>query len=51
MENPSTWGPAERVIQKALAEAEQDRVAEVIGLSTARRIADALRAAGLLKES
>lgn len=48
MENPRTWGPAERVVNETWIDWEVDRANGVIGLSLARRITDALRAAGLL---
>lgn len=50
MENPATWGEAEKVISDALRKADHAMTAGIIGLSRARRVADALRAAGLLKE-
>ena len=54
MENPATWGPAERIIQETyLAWLENLRLPaneRVIGLSLYRQVADALRTAGLLKE-
>lgn len=52
MENPATWGPAEKVIRQALDEDHQARLSPepVIGLSLPRLIADALRKEGLLDE-
>ena len=50
MENPATWGLAERTVQDALR-AHRDACDEgVIGLSLTRTITDALRRKGLLKE-
>ncbi len=54
MENPATWGDAEKIIQRVclchlenqLLPAEE----RVTGLSMYRQIADALREAGLLTE-
>lgn len=57
MENPATWGPAEKIVHDVLN--EQDNIlprlrpspGEVLcGLSLERQITDALREAGLLKE-
>lgn len=49
MENPSTWGDAERIVHNALNEFEDQTLGEMMaGLSLERRITDALRAAGLL---
>ncbi len=50
MENPATWGEAERIVNETLCSAYEDRAAGVIGLSTARRVTDALRTAGLLTD-
>lgn len=50
MENPATWGPAEHVVRRALEEAERQRQAGVVGLSTVRLITDSLREEGLLEE-
>lgn len=50
MENPATWGKAEKVVFAALHEAEIARLKGVYGLSTTRQITDALRKAGLLRE-
>lgn len=52
MENPATWGPAEQVIRKVLDDDHQLSLSPepICGLSLERRITDALRAAGLLKE-
>lgn len=57
MENPMTWGEAEKIVSRVLD--EQDNIlprlrppsGEVLcGLSLPRQITDALRKAGLLKE-
>lgn len=49
MENPATWGPAEKIIEQVLHDhAKLPR--GTCGLSVNRKIADALREAGLLKE-
>lgn len=50
MENPATWGRAEKIVNRALTDAMSDHARGVIGLSTARRITDALKQAGLLSE-
>jgi len=50
MENPATWGELEKVISAALRSVEFGRSNGMIGLSAARQIADALRAAGLVKD-
>lgn len=50
MENPDTWGKAERVVHDAYIDWEVDRANELCGLSLARRITNALRAEGLLAE-
>lgn len=50
MENPQTWGQAEKIVHKAFQEWWSDYALHVIGLSLARRVTDALRAEGLLKE-
>lgn len=56
MENPATWGEAERIVSEVLnrffenqerAITDPDKV--MMGLSVERNITDALRAAGLLK--
>jgi hypothetical protein len=44
VENPETWGPAEKIIHGVIT----DSVFTHVGLSMPRRIADALRGAGLL---
>ena len=53
MENPATWGPAERVVREVLDEERALRQdgQVVIGLSLEMRITDALREAGLLMGS
>ncbi len=55
MENPSTWGEAERIVSDVLYESARHQAAvrlgteePIIGLSIARQITDALRKAGLL---
>lgn len=50
MENPATWGPAEKVVSRILAEQDDVESQFLCGLSLARRITDALREAGLLRE-
>jgi hypothetical protein len=52
MENPATWGRAEQVISTVILEHWQEMsVAErMAGLSLERKIADRLRAEGLLRE-
>jgi hypothetical protein len=48
MEDPATWGPAERVVQEALLEAQRASDEVRFGLSTARTVTNALRKARLL---
>jgi hypothetical protein len=50
MENPATWGKAERTIAAAKERWAAARNEGIVGLSLARTIADALRAEGLLVE-
>lgn len=51
MENPATWIRAEKVIQAAIVEHQQKWDGrEKVEVSMARRIALALKKAGLLKE-
>lgn len=54
MENPATWGPAEKIVDKILGDLilrmAKPADEEMCGLSWARQITDALRAQGLLKE-
>lgn len=57
MENPATWGEAERIVQQVLDDffANQnkpitDPAKYIAGLSLERKITDALREAGLLKD-
>src|SRR5260370_7774227 len=54
MENPATWGPAEKIVDKILGDIVVNRAKpieeKIIGLSAAKQITDALRNAGLLKE-
>lgn len=49
MENPATWGRAEKVVDQVIRD-HRDRTDSVIGLSLTRRITDALRREGLLKD-
>jgi hypothetical protein len=49
MENPMTWGEAERTVHEVLIQRSSGEVR--MGLSTERRIVDALRAKGLLIEA
>ena len=51
MENPSTWGDAENVIHNAMVKFHYAKRADGTGDSLPKEIADALRAAGLLKEN
>lgn len=53
MENPATWGPAERIVRQVMDDDFQMNLSPepICGLSIERRITDALRAAGLLRES
>lgn len=54
MENPATWGLAEKIVNGVLRQDRERQAREltgqppVVGLSLPRRITDALRAAGLL---
>ena len=50
MENPATWGAAERAVHEVLVNGEFmiQRTGYRAGLSLTRQITDALRAAGLL---
>ena len=50
MENPATWGTAEKIVSKVLSETDNILPEFICGLSLERRITDALREAGLLKE-
>jgi hypothetical protein len=52
MENPQTWGLAEHVVNRALNEHARltSERTPVAGLSVVRKITDALRAEGLLKD-
>lgn len=50
MENPATWSELERVIAQALVEAAELDARGVIGASTPKRIASALRQAGLVRD-
>jgi hypothetical protein len=52
MENPATWGTAERIVSDVLSrhDANMRSPSPVIGLSVVRQITDALREAGLLSE-
>lgn len=49
-ENPNTWTDLEKTIAEALREAEDQRSKYVVGLSTPRIVADALRRNGLVEE-
>jgi hypothetical protein len=48
MENPASWGKAEQIIDKEYHDWWDLRVDGMVGLSLAKRVADALRAEGLL---
>lgn len=48
MENPATWGEAERIVHDALRRAEKARQEGRCGLSAVRQVTDALREACLL---
>lgn len=54
MENPATWSSTEKIINREYQEwvrnLHKPADERVIGASLARRIADALRKEGLLKE-
>lgn len=50
MENPRTWTEVEKTIYDALLEAEDQRSKRVVGVSTPRILADALRRKGLVEE-
>jgi hypothetical protein len=54
MENPATWGPAEKIVDEILGRAflniGKPPEERVIGLSLPRQITDALREAKLLEE-
>lgn len=57
MENPASWTSAERVVDQVIREHRNERARATlsrgkarIGLSLARRITDALREEGLLRE-
>lgn len=54
MENPATWGPAEKIVQEVyvnwIESMEKPADERIAGLSLYRQITDALREAGLLKE-
>lgn len=52
MENPATWGAAERIIHSVRVQHEEmmHLKVPVFGLSLERQITDALRQAGLLRE-
>jgi hypothetical protein len=53
MENPATWGPVEKTINKAMNDWEEAHFARppLAGASEVYCIAAALREAGLLKET
>lgn len=54
MENPATWGLAEKIIQEVYLRHQENMSKPAderhFGLSLYRQVADALRDAGLLKE-
>lgn len=54
MENPATWGHAERVVNEVIRDhrrnTERPPMERTIGLSLTRQIIDALRREGLLVE-
>lgn len=50
MENPATWGKAEKVVHDEYVKWWEDREKMMCGLSLERRITDALRREGLLVE-
>lgn len=50
MENPNSWSEVEKVIYKANKEYDEALANKIVGRSRAKAIADALRAAGLIKE-
>lgn len=50
MENPDTWGQAEKVIHKAHQDYWTARREGKIGLSLPLQVANALREAGLLRD-
>lgn len=50
MENPNTWSDLEVVIEQAKRDSEEAQKNGVIGLSSTRVIADALRKSGLVKK-
>lgn len=50
MENPATWTEVEKVIHKANQDFDEALRNKTVGRSRAKAIADALRAAGLIKE-
>ncbi len=50
MENPASWGEAEKTVDQAIENAYHNRKTGLIGLSLTRQVTDALRAAGLLRD-
>lgn len=50
MENPATWGKAERLVHLAIRSHHNAQAAGFTGLSLVRTITDVLRDAGLLRE-
>lgn len=52
MENPATWGPAEKLVHAVISEwqANHDAVNPVIGLSLERQITMALHDSGMLTD-
>jgi hypothetical protein len=51
VENPATWGDTENVIHNAIIQDHYAKQEGRAGFSLARKIADALREAGLLKDA
>lgn len=51
MENPSTWGPIQRLIDETITEYEKDLDACYCGYSLATTLYFALKNAGLLNET
>lgn len=51
MENPQTWGPAERLINTVIVQHAYAQADGCCGLSLERKITDALRAEGLLLDN
>lgn len=51
VENPNTWGLAERLIAAEMEQAQADVEAGLCGASIERRIVNVLRSAGLLVDA